>query len=100
MAWRYEAAKEDIDFAVEYMGLNEQEGFHWGLIRGGMSSVAMLFVAQMQDYLALGPESRMNTPGTLEGNWQWRVLPEQLSDALAGKMSEMARIYGRRVRHG
>ena len=39
------------------------EGFHWGMIRGGQSSVADLFIAQMQDYLGLGADSRMNTPG-------------------------------------
>ena len=100
VAWREEAAREDIAFAVEYMGLNEEEGFHWGLLRGGLSSVAMLFVAQMQDYLGLGSEARMNTPGTLVNNWQWRVRPEQLTVALAEKMNRMAHMYGRRVRHG
>ncbi|HCR05444.1 MAG TPA: 4-alpha-glucanotransferase, partial [Oscillibacter sp.] len=51
--WKDEAAPEDIDCAREYLGLNDREGFNWGIIRGGMSSVARLFVAQMQDYLEL-----------------------------------------------
>lgn len=49
-----------------------------------MSSVADLFVAQMQDWLALGGESRMNVPGVLgHGNWCWRMLPGALTDELA-----------------
>lgn len=48
-----------------------------------MSSVADLFVAQMQDWLALGGESRMNVPGVLgHGNWCWRMLPGALTDEL------------------
>ena len=94
-AWRQEAAPEDVRMAVEYLGLNQEEGFHWGMIRGGMSSVANLFVAQMQDYLGLGAEARMNIPGTLGGNWAWRLLPGQLSEALAARIRRMAWMYGR-----
>ena len=71
---------------MAYLGLNEREGFHWGMIRGGMSSVALLFVAQMQDYLGLGAESRMNTPNTLGCNWQWRMQQGDCTPALAEKM--------------
>lgn len=94
--WFSEASEAEIDTAVRYLGLNEREGYHWGMLRGGMGSVADLFVAQMQDFLGLGASARMNVPGTLGGtNWQWRLLPGQLDDALADRMHEYARIYGR-----
>ena len=95
MAWEHEAAEDDVKFARQYLGLNDQEGFNWGILRGGLSSVADLFVAQMQDYLGLGAESRMNTPGILGGNWQWRMKEEQITKELTEKIGEMARIYGR-----
>ena len=60
MAWKDEADPDDVALAVRYLGLNQEEGFHWGMIRGGQSSVADLFIAQMQDYLGLGADSRMN----------------------------------------
>jgi len=63
-----------------------------------MSSVADLFLVQMQDYLALDTESRMNTPGTLGGNWQWRLTKGQIDAALTEKIAETARIYGRSER--
>ena len=94
-AWKEEADPDDLALAVQYLGLNEEEGFHWGVLRGGMSSVAELFVAQMQDYLGLGAESRINTPGEPVGNWQWRLLPGQLTAALSRRMVHMARLYGR-----
>ena len=98
LLWKEEADAADIDMAVRYLGLNEQEGFHWGILRGGMSSVADLFVAQMQDYLGLGAGARMNVPGILGGNWQWRMKKGQIDEALSVKLANMARIYGRSER--
>ena len=80
---------------MEYLGLNEKEGFNRGIIRGGMSSVAKLFVAQMQDWLDLGAGHRMNVPGTGCGNWTWRLLSGEADKRLAKRIHEMTRIYGR-----
>ena len=95
VGWKNEAAPDDIATAREYLGLNEEEGFHWGILRGGQSSVADLFVAQMQDYLGLGSEARMNTPGILGGNWQWRMLPGQITETLTKRIARMTSLYGR-----
>ena len=95
LTWKDAASHEDIAMAVKYLGLHEEEGFHWGILRGGMSSVAELFVAQMQDFLGLGAEARMNTPGTLGGNWQWRLAEGQITEELTAKIAEMTRLYGR-----
>ena len=95
MAWRHEAAPEDVRFAEEYLGLNDGEGFNLGMIRGGMSSVAVLFVAQMQDWLGLGAQARTNTPSTLGNNWKWRMEKGALTPELAKKIRRMTYIYGR-----
>ncbi len=95
--WREEADKADVAYAERYLGLHAAEGFHWGVIRGGMSSVARLFVAQMQDYLGLGLGTRINTPGTSSGNWQWRLLPGEVDAALAEKIAVMTTMYGRSI---
>ena len=50
---------------------------------------------QMQDCLGLGAEGRMNTPGTAKGNWRWRLLRGEASPALAKKLSQYGRMYGR-----
>ena len=95
MQWREQADKANITMARKYLGLSEAEGFHWGMIRGGMSSVADTFVVQMQDCLGLGAEGRMNTPGKPEGNWRWRLLPNEASPALAKKLFMYTKMYGR-----
>ncbi|MDO4479013.1 MAG: 4-alpha-glucanotransferase [Lachnospiraceae bacterium] len=95
LQWKEQAAAEDIEVAVKYLGLNEKEGFVWGIVRGGMSSVADLFIAQMQDYLELGAEGRMNVPGNPAGNWCWRMKKNGASAKLADKIADMTVLYGR-----
>ena len=94
-AWRTEANRKEVKFAEKYLGLNDKEGFVQGILRGGMSSAADLFVTQMQDYLGLGTEARINTPGILGGNWQWRMKKGAATKALAKKIAYMTKIYGR-----
>jgi len=52
-------------------------------------------VAQMQDYLGLGGESRINVPGVGTGNWRWRLLPGQASPELAEEIRSLTSLYGR-----
>ena len=92
--WLHEASPDDLETAVKYLGLNAQEGYENGLIRGGMSSVAKLFVAQIQDYLPNGV-TRMNTPGKAEGNWQYRIPDGMLTKELSSKIHEITKRYGR-----
>ena len=66
----------------------------WDFIRAGYASGSRIFVAPMQDLLNLGPEARMNTPGTPSGNWRWRFTAEQL-DGLWRDRGEELREYGR-----
>ena len=96
LGWKEHAPAADIAKAIDYLGLSDREGFAWGFIRGGMSSVADLFIAQMQDYLELGSEARMNAPGKVDGNWRWRMRPGQASPALAKRIASVTKLYGRR----
>ena len=95
MGWLDDADPGDVEYACTYLGLSDEEGFSWGFIRAGMGSVADLFVAQMQDYLGLGAESRTNEPGTLGCNWKWRLAEGQLTDGLAARIARMTSLYGR-----
>lgn len=94
--WLEDAAPEDVACAKAYLGLNQEEGFIWGIIRGAMSSVSRLCVVQLQDYLELGKDARMNRPGSLScANWTWRANAGQLTPALAEKIRSVTKRYGR-----
>ena len=94
--WFATAAPEDVAYAKAYLGLNEGEGFIWGMIRGCMGSVSRLCVVQMQDYLEPGASGRMNFPGTLTSdNWTWRADPGFASEDLAKRIYAITKRYGR-----
>ncbi len=93
--WKENAAAPDIEKARSVLGLGDDD-FIRGMLKAGMSTAADLFIAQMQDYLELGSEARINTPGTTEGNWQWRSTPGQIPETLAAEIAEMTALYERR----
>ncbi len=95
MQWWKKISRADAHYARRYLGLNSREGINWGLIRGGMSSVAELFVGQLSDFLGLGAEARINEPGNPSGNWRWRLRHGQLTDELCRKIYEYTKMYGR-----
>ena len=70
----------------------------WDIIRMTMSSVAQMAIIPMQDVLCLGTESRMNTPGTVSGNWSWRLSEAQLNQADHRRFFEMVKLYDRNHR--
>jgi 4-alpha-glucanotransferase len=67
----------------------------WELIRLAWSSVADTAIAPLQDVLSLGPDARMNLPGTAAGNWGWRLKPGMLKNQLLDRLGEMTETYGR-----
>ena len=87
--------KETLAFARKYMSLNVFEGYVWGIIRTVYSSVSDLVIVQMQDFLELGSDARMNIPSTIGGNWIWRMKPTDMSDKLADKINKLAKTYFR-----
>jgi 4-alpha-glucanotransferase len=79
-----DASKDELDREV-----------NWIFIREVMKSVAHTVLFPMQDVLGLGSEARMNTPGTLGGNWTWRLGAEDLREADQRKLKLFAEIYER-----
>ena len=94
--WFETADYEAVEYAKAYMNLSEEEGLVWGVIRTALSSVSDTCVVQMQDYLDLGGEARMNFPGTLtDRNWTWRAKSGFVSDELAQRIYALTKLYGR-----
>ena len=77
------------------MNLTEEEGYNWGFIRGAWSSVANISIAQMQDFLNLGNEARINLPSTIGVNWKWKAKENEFTEKLAEKIYKVTEIYGR-----
>ena len=67
----------------------------WELIEAALSSRAELAILQAQDVLGLGSEARMNSPGTITGNWSWRLRPGQLTKRHAARLRAATEEAGR-----
>ncbi|MDE2449292.1 MAG: 4-alpha-glucanotransferase, partial [Gammaproteobacteria bacterium] len=65
------------------------------LIREALGSVGQLAIIPVQDVLGLGSEARLNTPGTVHGNWRWRLPQGLLTPQLAGHLARLNTMYGR-----
>ena len=65
------------------------------LIDLAMMCCADTCIIPLQDWLGLGSSARMNTPGTVDGNWSWRMTAEQLTDELQEEVCNVSKRYGR-----
>ena len=65
------------------------------MIMRAFSSNASLAVIPLQDFLQLGAEARMNTPGTIENNWRWSFQWDQLDTELYEQIHHWVDLCGR-----
>lgn len=92
--WFDQAPESVRQACMAYLGTDATH-IAWKLVAAAWASAADTVVAPIQDLLELGDEARMNTPGTDEGNWLWRLAPQQLSHELAGRVRELTLANGR-----
>lgn len=93
--WAKSISRKERKFCRDYLGVKRNRDIPWGMIRLAWGSVSDTAIAQMQDFLELGSEARMNTPSTLGENWRWRCKKEYLTDELTEKIGELTTIYDR-----
>ena len=82
------------EHARRYLGIGGPE-VHWDFIRAVLASVADTAIVPAQDLLGLGSAARMNRPGTIGGNWRWRLCPGQITHDVARKLAVMTETYER-----
>jgi 4-alpha-glucanotransferase len=86
--------EHEREHSLRYLGADGNEP-HWAFVRAVLASVADTAIVPAQDLLGLGSEARMNRPGTLRGNWRWRLAPGQLTGEIAYRLAAMTEIYDR-----
>lgn len=65
------------------------------MLRMVMSSVCHAAIIPVQDLLGLNASTRMNTPGTSEGNWKWKLKDFDALQNKIGEIRQMASIFNR-----
>lgn len=92
--WYKRATEHERDFVRRYCKTDGHE-IHWDLIRLALQSIADMVIIPFQDVLGLGSEGRMNFPGTIIGNWDWRFTWDQVGSVPADRLYELTAMYGR-----
>lgn len=81
--------------ALEYLRASSEQEVVWEMIRAAYLSTALYAIVPLQDILTLGTEFRMNFPGKADGNWEYRLLPNQLGEWHITMLSKLAKISNR-----
>lgn len=90
--WADEITADDLQCALSYLDCSKEK-LTDKLIKAAYSSVSDTAIIPIQDWLNLGKEARINKPGTLEHNWTWRLVPNQLTVDLCMRIRQYSRIW-------
>ena len=81
--------KDELKSAKEITGFKEIDDAPWAFVKTVYESRARIAMAAMQDILGLDDWATMNRPGTIGGNWLWRMKPGAATPALARKLKKL-----------
>lgn len=95
VGWSEKLNDHERHHVYEYLGF-PSISLNSALVQEAFRSVANLAVVPMQDILELGSEHRMNTPGTIEGNWRWRFTWNQLTPERAQTLAHWIEMFDRK----
>jgi 4-alpha-glucanotransferase len=68
---------------------------HWAMIRLALASVADTAIVPHQDLVGAGGGHRMNRPGVGEGNWAYRITPDDMGHSVRSQLKELIHVFGR-----
>lgn len=97
LGWAQDTANYNVEYFKSYTAGGDDDAAMIALtiMRLAMASVSFLCVMPMQDILMLDSSARMNTPGTVGGNWSWRFEWQQLKPDINQQISQFMTLYQR-----
>lgn len=95
LGWMNSGNSEEVEYAKQFLRLNESEGYNWGFMKAALASRADTCILTIQDIIGLDSSARMNTPSVPSGNWRWRILPGCTNDWLAQILLKFNKLYNR-----
>lgn len=93
--WYENLSAEQVAFVNKYLHRHPDEPITQAMLRTLFATVSDIAIACMQDVLDKGAESRTNTPNTVGGNWQWRMLAEDLTEDRKAFLRGITELYAR-----
>lgn len=95
--FRKEAEKKDRKRLELYAGKRVREkNVHEVLGKMAYASVAKTVILPIQDVLGLDERARMNVPASGDGNWLWRLTPDEFTKAISDdRLKKWTVLYNR-----
>lgn len=93
--WYENLSPKQQDYIDTYLNRGKGELISRAMLRTLYASVSDVAIACMQDILDKGAWARTNTPNTVGGNWQWRMLEEELTEDRKTFLTKITEVYGR-----
>ncbi|TAE30696.1 MAG: 4-alpha-glucanotransferase [Candidatus Kapaibacterium sp.] len=81
--------------ALDYLRASSEQEVVWEMIRAGYLSTALFAIFPLQDILTQDSSSRMNSPGKADGNWEYRLLPNQLGEWHVNMLAKLGKLSNR-----
>jgi len=97
LGWYRQADDQTKDHVRRYLRVSG-DNIGWDLIRAAYGSVSRLAIVPLPDFLSLGSEARLNTPGVGTDNWQWRFTAatwETFTSESTTYLRDLAELTGR-----
>ena len=95
LGWAEQAEPKELAFAQKTLGFETPEEAPAAFVRGALASMADTVMIPMQDILGLDNSARMNLPGTVGGNWLWRMKPGAAGPEVAARLRKLNQETGR-----
>ena len=91
----FKRQKLDVFAEVKTIEYDPNRTARIALLRAALGSVADRAIIPMPDWLGLGAEAHLNTPGKLGGNWTWRAAEGFDAEPLASRIQAECEVYCR-----
>ncbi len=93
----WELSEEKRRRMLMYCGYDRDDwdNCYESIIRTLFASSAGIAILPVQDLLGFGSDTRLNTPGEADGNWQFRVTKEQIAQINTEKYKCLNNLYKR-----
>jgi 4-alpha-glucanotransferase len=94
LGWLNSVKDNELKMVEKYIGTTDRKGLA-NTVEMALSSVAKMAIIPLPDILELDGNSRMNIPGTADGNWGWRFDWPQLTSIQKKFLRELTEKYNR-----
>lgn len=98
VGWFFKLQPHEQAFVFQILQKDPTDDIAHLLIETAMQTDASIAIVPLQDFLGLGSEARMNTPGSTDDNWRWKfshdMLTPELSQSIKTLITEGRRLHG------